>query len=85
MPTQHQEPTGVSTCQDTGGQNGTVHVERHRGCPGKSSRRAEPRDVRRARKMTELDQIAARTTPVLRQAAGDPFTDLYDETTGLPR
>ena len=43
------------------------------------------RDAQRARKMAELDEIVARTAPVLRQSAGDPFAELYDEATGLPR
>jgi hypothetical protein len=42
-------------------------------------------DIQRARKMAELDEIVARTSPVLRQLAADPFADLYDEATGLPR
>ena len=43
------------------------------------------RDVQRARKMAELDEIVARTAPILRQAVGDPSAELYDEATGLPR
>ncbi len=42
-------------------------------------------DARRARKMAELDQIVARTAPVLRLAAVDPSAELYDGETGLPR
>ena len=42
-------------------------------------------DLRRVRKMAELDTIVARTAPVLRQLIVDPFTELYDEDTGLPR
>lgn len=42
-------------------------------------------DLRRARKMAELDRIVARTAPILRQLTDDPFAELYDEETGLPR
>ena len=42
-------------------------------------------DLRRVRKMAELDTIVARTAPVLRQLIVDPSTELYDEDTGLPR
>lgn len=42
-------------------------------------------DLRRARKMAELDQIVARTAPVLRRLTVDPFAELYDDETGLPR
>jgi len=42
-------------------------------------------DAQRDRKMAQLDEIVARTAPVLRQRAGDPFAELYEGATGLPR
>ena len=41
--------------------------------------------ARRVRRMAELDEIVARTAPVLRRLAADPVAELYDPATGLPR
>ena len=39
----------------------------------------------RAQRMAELEQLVQRTAPVLADLPADPFAELYDERTGLPR